>query len=70
MPFPMIFLTVLKLENGIPIESWFDDKQDRELETLLPFLEGLLQVSDVRLRVKDTFRLCDRVQKLKHDLRL
>jgi len=59
-----------QLENGIPIESWFDNKHDRELEVLLPFLEGLLSLSDVRGKVKDTFKLHDRVQKLKVEHRI
>lgn len=31
------------IPNGVQIESWFDDRQDRELLKLLPFLEEIVQ---------------------------
>jgi len=36
-------------ENAIPIDSWFDDKNDKELLDLLPLLDDLTKVDDVRL---------------------
>ncbi|ORX58537.1 hypothetical protein BCR36DRAFT_276372 [Piromyces finnis] len=35
-------------ENGIPIETWINDPKDRELLNLLPFLDSLRFVEDVR----------------------
>ena len=44
------------LDNGIPIVSWFDDKDDTELLSLLPFLERLQNVEDVRPIVHNEFQ--------------
>jgi CTD nuclear envelope phosphatase 1 len=34
--------------NGLPIESWLDDQRDERLLELLPFLDALSRVADVR----------------------
>lgn len=53
-----------QLDNGIPIESWFDDDNDRELLNLIPFLRSLKDVKDVRPLIRDTFRLTEFVASL------
>eukprot|EP01135_Chromosphaera_perkinsii_P003928 Nk52_evm29s262 gene=Nk52_evmTU29s262 len=50
-----------QLDNGIPVESWFDDPEDCELLKLLPFLMGLTQHDDVRPVLRSVFELYKRV---------
>ena len=42
----------LNPDNGLPILSWFDDRDDRELYHLTPILEFLADVPDVREYIK------------------
>ncbi|CAL9053676.1 unnamed protein product [Musa banksii] len=50
-----------QLDNGIPIESWFDNRNDRELLSLLPFLESLAGTDDVRPLIAQKFNLREKV---------
>ena len=36
-------------ENAIPCTSWYEDKNDRELLHLIPILEKLSKVPDVKV---------------------
>lgn len=42
----------LNPDNGLPILSWFEDKNDRELFNITPVLEFLSEVNDVREYIK------------------
>ena len=51
-----------QVDNGIPIESWFDDPNDTELLKLERFLRTLHDAQDVRTAVRwkfQTFQLVD-----------
>ena len=50
-----------QVDNGIPIESWFEDKSDNALLGLLPFLETLVGVDDVRPIIAKKFNLRQRI---------
>lgn len=52
-----------QLPNGIPIESWYDDEDDAELANLLPFLERLVHVEDVRPPILAAYKLHQLVEK-------
>lgn len=51
-----------QVDNGIPIESWFDDKNDTELLKLERFLRTLHKVEDVRSVVRRTFRTYELIE--------
>jgi CTD small phosphatase-like protein 2 len=50
-----------QIDNGIPIESWFEDPEDTELLHLIPFLEGLADVPDVRPIIREKFKLHEKI---------
>jgi len=41
------FSYMFQPDNAIPITSWFNDKADKQLYELLPFLDQLLEIEDV-----------------------
>jgi CTD small phosphatase-like protein 2 len=45
-----------QVDNGIPIESWFDDPNDTELLKLERFLKSLHGADDVRTVIRKMFR--------------
>jgi len=51
-----------QIDNGIPIESWFEDRNDMELLKLLPFLETLQSTEDVRPIIRNTFQTYMKVE--------
>jgi CTD small phosphatase-like protein 2 len=50
-----------QVDNGIPVESWYDDARDTELLALLPLLDELAAADDVRPLLRARFRLKERV---------
>ncbi|KAI7819990.1 HAD-like domain-containing protein [Gamsiella multidivaricata] len=52
-----------QISNGIPIESWYDDKADRELFKVMSFLETIGSVEDVRPKIDEHYRLQEKIQK-------
>jgi len=44
-------------QNAIPIESWFDDENDTELLDLIPLLEHITTVDDVRPVLQKSYGL-------------
>jgi CTD small phosphatase-like protein 2 len=51
-----------QIDNGIPIESWFDDPDDTELLNLVRFLSTLHPCKDVRTAVRSEFETFRKVQ--------
>lgn len=50
-----------QVDNGIPIESWFDDVNDTALVGMLPFLKTLKDAEDVRPVIAQKFNLRARI---------
>ncbi|OMJ93111.1 hypothetical protein SteCoe_3924 [Stentor coeruleus] len=46
-----------QIDNGIPIISWYDDREDRELLNLIDYLQSLFDVEDIREVNYETFHL-------------
>ena len=52
-----------QVDNGVPIESWFDDEQDRQLLKLMPLLVRLATANDVRPVLRNKFQLQERIRR-------
>ena len=52
-----------QVDNGVPIESWFDDEQDRQLLKLMPLLVRLATANDVRPVLQNKFQLEERIRR-------
>ena len=46
-----------QVDNGIPIISWHDDREDKELVNLIDYVQSLIEVEDVRELNFETFHL-------------
>lgn len=46
-----------QLDNGIPIISWHNDREDREMVNLIEYLQSIAEVDDVREINFETFHL-------------
>ncbi|KAI9227588.1 MAG: HAD-like domain-containing protein, partial [Piptocephalis tieghemiana] len=52
-----------QVDNGIPIQSWYDDEQDKHLLDILQFLEKIAGCDDVRPHLDERFRVRERMRK-------
>ena len=50
-------------DNGIPIRSYFDAKDDCELRKLLPFLQRLAQADDVRPLLRQRYKVSEKIER-------
>ena len=50
-----------QIDNGVPIESWYEDPHDLELKKLGTFLHTLKEVDDVRRHVREEFKTYKRI---------
>jgi CTD small phosphatase-like protein 2 len=55
-------------DNGIPIESWFDDDNDTELLKLIGFLRQVVDAEDVRPIVRNHFKTFELVNNARNGI--
>ena len=55
-------------DNGIPIESWYDDDADTELLKLIGFLKNVQSAEDVRPIVREHFKTYNLVERARNGL--
>ena len=53
----LVLSFAFQLDNGIPIVSWYDDREDRELFNLISYLKVIESADDVRTVNRQTFHL-------------
>lgn len=51
-----------QLDNGVPILSWFENKDDRELFKIIPLLDHTITACDVRPIIRNKFQLYRKVE--------
>eukprot|EP01032_Pedospumella_encystans_P014167 gene14167-16292_t len=56
------------IDNGIPIESWYDDDTDTELLKLIGFLKNVQNVDDVRPLIREHFKTYNLVERARNGL--
>jgi CTD small phosphatase-like protein 2 len=49
-------------DNGVPIESWYDDPEDTELLKLLEFLKSVEGAIDVQPIIRNKFKTWERIR--------
>ena len=47
------------VDNGIPIESWYSDPNDKKLYQYIPLLRSLSMEEDVRTVIHSIFKIQD-----------
>ena len=57
-----------QVDNGIPILSWFDDENDRELQKVIPFLRKLQNAEDVRPIIRQKFKFKELIDSYKEKI--
>lgn len=62
-PLPPHIAFSYQVDNGIPIQSWYDDEQDKHLLDILQFLEKIAGCDDVRPHLDERFRVRERMRK-------
>jgi Dullard-like phosphatase family protein len=55
----------LQPENALPVDTWIDDKKDKQLYNLIPILRHLAKVKDVRVYLKEIKKCKDHKSALK-----
>jgi len=56
------------IDNGVPIESWYDDDSDTELLKLIGFLKNLNGVDDYRPVVREHFKTYHLIERARNGL--